>query len=106
MPPTRVAIAGLGAIGRVLARKLAEGVPGLTLACAAAGNHAKAQDWLAAEGITCRLVEPEAFPTHADLAIECAPASVLDTHLPADARGGKAGHGALGRRAAPAAAVD
>ena len=36
MPITRVAVAGLGAIGRVLARKLSAGVPGLTLACAAA----------------------------------------------------------------------
>ena len=78
MPPTRVAIAGLGAIGRVLARKLADGVPGLTLASAATGNHAKAQDWLTAEGITCPLVEPETFPDHADLAVECAPPCVLD----------------------------
>ena len=35
MPITRVAVAGLGAIGRVLARKLSAGMPGLTLACAA-----------------------------------------------------------------------
>ena len=75
---TRVAIAGLGAIGRVLARKLADGMPGLTLACAAARDHAKAQAWLEAERISCPLVEPEAFPAHADLAIECAPASVLE----------------------------
>ncbi len=75
---TRVAIAGLGAIGRVLARKLADGMPGLTLACAAARDHAKAQAWLEAEQISCPLVEPEAFPAHADLAIECAPAAVLE----------------------------
>jgi aspartate dehydrogenase len=75
---TRVAIAGLGAIGRVLARKLADGMPGLTLACAAVRDHAKAQAWLEAEQISCPLVEPEAFPAHADLAIECAPASVLE----------------------------
>jgi aspartate dehydrogenase len=75
---TRVAIAGLGAIGRVLARQLAGGIPGLALACAAARDHAKAQAWLDAERIACPLVEPEAFPDHADLAIECAPASVLE----------------------------
>ena len=40
MPMTRVAIAGLGAIGRVLARRLADGVPGLVLACAATGQNA------------------------------------------------------------------
>src|SRR5689334_4358193 len=75
---TRVAIGGLGAIGRVLARKLADGMPGLTLACAAAGDRAKAQAWLDGQRITCALVEPEEFPVHADLAIECAPSAVLD----------------------------
>ena len=35
MPVTRVAIGGLGAIGRTIARKLADGMPGLTLVCAA-----------------------------------------------------------------------
>src|SRR3981081_4672212 len=78
MPVTRVAIAGLGAVGRVLARRLADGVPGLVLACAAAGDRAKAQAWLDAEKISCPLVEPETFPEHADLAVECAPASVLE----------------------------
>ena len=78
MPVIRVAIAGLGAIGRVLARKLADGIPGLVLAGAAARDTAKAQAWLDAERIACPLVEPEAFPTLADLAIECAPAPVLE----------------------------
>src|SRR5260221_8567169 len=78
MSITRVAVAGLGAIGRVLARKLSAGMPGLTLACAAARDHAKARAWLDAERIACPLVEPEAFPEHADLAVECAPASVLE----------------------------
>jgi aspartate dehydrogenase len=75
---THVAIAGLGAIGRVLARKLADGMPGLALACAAVRDRAKAQAWLDAERIVCPLVEPEDFPAHADLAIECAPAAVLE----------------------------
>jgi len=42
MPPTRVAIAGLGAIGRALARRLADGLPGLVLACAATRDQVKA----------------------------------------------------------------
>jgi aspartate dehydrogenase len=75
---TRVAIAGLGAIGRVLARKLADGMPGLTLSCAAVRDSVKAQAWLDAAGIACPLVEPEDFPARADLAIECAPAAVLE----------------------------
>src|SRR5438105_11418826 len=78
MSATRVAIAGLGAIGRVLARKLADGIPGLALACAAARDRAKAQAWLDAERIACPLVEPEDFPARADLAIECAPAAALE----------------------------
>ncbi len=75
---TRVAIAGLGAIGRVLARKLSDGIPGLTLACAAARDRGKAQAWLDKERIACPLVELEEFPAHADLAVECAPASALE----------------------------
>jgi hypothetical protein len=58
MPVIRVAIAGLGAIGRVLARKLADGIPGLVLAGAAARDIAKAQAWLDAERIACPLVDP------------------------------------------------
>src|SRR5438309_11658456 len=75
---TRVAIAGLGAIGRVLARALADGIPGLTLTAAAARDHSKAQAWLDKERIACPLVEPEDFPSRCDLAIECAPSSVLE----------------------------
>jgi aspartate dehydrogenase len=75
---TRVAIAGLGAVGRVVARRLADGMPGLALACVASRDRAKAQAWLAAERIDCPLVELEAFPALADLAVECAPASLLE----------------------------
>ena len=77
-PTIRVAIAGLGAIGRVLARHLADGIPGLTLACAAVRDRAKAQAWLDAEGIVCPLVELQDFPAHADLAVECAPGAVIE----------------------------
>jgi aspartate dehydrogenase len=75
---TRVAIAGLGAIGRAVARRLSDGLPGLTLVCAAVRDRAKAQAWLDSQGIACPLVAPQELPQHADLAIECAPASALD----------------------------
>src|ERR1700759_5086883 len=78
MPVTRIAIAGLGAIGRALARRLAAGVPGVTLACAAARDRAKAQAWLDEHKIDCPLVELDALPQHADLAVECAPAAILE----------------------------
>ncbi len=75
---TRVAIAGLGAIGRVLARRLYDGIPGLTLACASVRDRAKAQAWLERERIVCPLVDLAAMPDHADLAVECAPAAVIE----------------------------
>lgn len=75
---TRVAIGGLGAIGRVVARRLTDGMTGLALACAAVRDRAKAQAWLEAERIQCPLVSPEEFPAHADLAIECAPAAAFE----------------------------
>jgi aspartate dehydrogenase len=78
MTKLRVAIAGLGAIGRTLARKLSDGVPGLELACIATGDRAKAENWLKAEKIACPLVSLEDFPKHADIAVECAPAALLE----------------------------
>ena len=60
MPETRIAIAGLGAIGRAVARKLTDGIPGLTLACVAAGNEEKARAWLKAQNID---VDPGSRPS-------------------------------------------
>src|SRR5258708_19092897 len=79
MPETRVAIAGLGAIGRTVARRLADGMRGLTLACAAARDVAKAKAWLDKAKIACPLVELTEFPRYADLAVECAPAEILES---------------------------
>jgi aspartate dehydrogenase len=78
MSSTRVAIAGLGAIGRSVARRLAEGMPGLVLTGIAARDHEKARSWLAAQRIDCPLIAIDRLAAVADLAIECAPAEVLD----------------------------
>ena len=78
MPTTRVAIAGLGAIGRTLARRLADGVPGLELAGVAARDKAKAQTWLDEQRIACPILELTELPSVADLAVEAAPAAVLE----------------------------
>ena len=78
MNSTRIALAGLGTIGRTVARRLTDGLPGLSLTCIATGNPAKARGWLDAQKIDCPLVEFEEFPRHADLAIECAPAELLE----------------------------
>ena len=103
---TRVAIAGLGAIGRVLARRLHEGIPGLTLAGAAARDRAKAQAWLDAQRIACPLLELADMPAHADLVVECAPAAAIERYLPPDAASGQSGDGPQRRRAARASASD
>jgi aspartate dehydrogenase len=79
MNETRVAIAGLGAIGRAVVRRLADGLPGLSLACAAARDVAKANAWLDAAKITCPLVKLAEFPHYADLAVECAPGEALES---------------------------
>ena len=78
MTDMRIAIAGLGTIGRTLARRLADGVPGLTLACVAARDEEKARGWLDEEGIEIPIVALKKFPAHADLAVECAPAAILE----------------------------
>ena len=77
MPDTRVAIAGLGAIGRDVAQRLST-VPGVALACVAARDRAKAQAFLDHAGMACPIVPFDDFPDHADLAIECAPAAVIE----------------------------
>jgi aspartate dehydrogenase len=77
MPTTRVAIAGLGTIGRALARALDDGVPGLALSAVAARDAGKAQAWLEAQEIDCPVVALRDMPAHADLAIECAPAALI-----------------------------
>lgn len=78
MPTVRVAIAGLGAIGRVLARALRDGIAGVELACVSARDTGKARAFLDAEGIACPVVALGEIPDHADLAVECAPAAVLE----------------------------
>src|ERR1700730_13719804 len=78
MPATSVAIAGLGTIGRVLARRLAAGMPELALGCVAARDRRKAQTWLDAERIKCPIVPFGDFPAHADIAVECGPTAELD----------------------------
>jgi aspartate dehydrogenase len=78
MPDIRVAIAGLGAIGRVLARRLADGMPGIALACVAVRNRPKAEAWLREQKINVPIVALDEMPAHADLAVECAPAALIE----------------------------
>jgi aspartate dehydrogenase len=76
--PIRVAIAGLGAVGRTLVRRLNDGIPGLKLACVSARDVPEARTWLEVEKIACPVVPLDAMPQHAELAVECAPGDIID----------------------------
>jgi aspartate dehydrogenase len=78
MGQVRVGIVGLGAIGRKLAKQLHAGIDGLTLSCAVVGSREKAQAWLDCEGIACPIVDLDALPEHCDIAVECAPAAIVE----------------------------
>jgi aspartate dehydrogenase len=76
-PEQRVAIAGLGAIGQVLARALDEGIPGARLAAVAVRNPAKVAAFLATLSRPVPMVPLGALVDHADIVIECAPSELL-----------------------------
>jgi aspartate dehydrogenase len=78
MPTIRVAVAGLGAIGRVVARRLAAGMPGLELTAVSAKDENKAREWLAGESIKCPVAALPDLARYADVAVECAPAAMLE----------------------------
>ena len=78
MATTHIAIAGLGTNGRALARSLANGVPGLELTGVAVRDHHKAESWLRDQGIACPILALRSLPDYADLAVEAAPADVLE----------------------------
>lgn len=74
----RVAIAGLGAIGGEVARRLARGMPGIELTAVAARDRAKARRTLAAAGIAdVPVVSVADLAPLADIVVECAPRAVF-----------------------------
>jgi aspartate dehydrogenase len=84
-----VAIAGLGAVGRVLVSRLAEGVPGIELTAVSARDHSRAKQTLRELGVEVALVEAEKLEPLADLVVECAPAHVLSSIAEPFLRAGK-----------------
>ena len=75
---TRVAIAGLGAIGQSLARSIASGkVPGVQLAAVSAKNHEKARAFVQTLAAAVPVLTIDQLEPVADLVIECAPAALL-----------------------------
>jgi aspartate dehydrogenase len=74
---TRVAVAGLGAIGRQLVARFAAGVPGLELVAVASRDRAKAEATLRELGVDVPVTPIDELEPLADLVIECAPAHLL-----------------------------
>ena len=78
MDSMKVGIAGLGTIGKVIARKLAQGeVPGIELECVSVRDPVKAQDFLDGIGSRAHIYAIESLAREADLIIECAPAAAF-----------------------------
>ncbi|WP_424139027.1 aspartate dehydrogenase [Roseomonas chloroacetimidivorans] len=77
-PPLRVAVAGLGAIGRALAAKLTQGaIPGVELTAVSVRDQAKGQDILDSLGSPAKILPLEELAGAADLVVECLPAPAV-----------------------------
>ncbi len=77
-PTLRVAIAGLGAIGKSLATQLASGVvPGIRLTAISAKNLDRAQSFANSLPYPVKVLPIEKLEPEADLVVECAPAEFL-----------------------------
>lgn len=76
--PLKLGIAGLGAIGMAVARKIDGGaVPGIALSAIAARDHAKATAKLAEFRSKPPLVSLPELAEHADVVLECVPGALF-----------------------------
>jgi aspartate dehydrogenase len=73
----RVAIAGLGPIGRKVAEALDRGIDGLVLTAVSAQHPDKHQDWLGKLKTSPAVLPIEKLSDVADIVIECAPARLV-----------------------------
>jgi len=71
--PLQIGIAGLGAVGLAVARRLEEGIPGLVLAAVAVRDRDKARRNLPGAGERIPIVAAEALAETCDIVIECLP---------------------------------
>jgi aspartate dehydrogenase len=86
--PLRVAIAGFGAIGRVVAERLDRGMDGLALSAVAARDRARAERAVAGFAHPVPVLPLAGLWEDADIVVECAPAALLrDIAEPALAAG-------------------
>jgi aspartate dehydrogenase len=74
----RIAIVGLGPIGRKVAQVLDDGIDGLTLSAVAVGNPDKHRDFLAGLRHPPAICAIDELVEVADLVIECAPSHLVE----------------------------
>jgi aspartate dehydrogenase len=74
---SRVAIAGLGAIGTSVARAIDAGIDGVTLSAVSAQSIDKHRDWLAQLKSAPAVLPIEQLADVADVVIECAPSRLV-----------------------------
>jgi aspartate dehydrogenase len=75
--PLRIGLAGLGAVGRDVAKRLIAGIPGLTLTAVSVRDVAKAQQYTPEVGGPIPVLAPEALATACDLVIEALPPALF-----------------------------
>lgn len=87
--PLRVSVAGLGAIGQELARRLGRGVGGVELVAVSAADRDKARRTLARIGVDVPVLALDELEAVSDLVVECMPARFLEPLAQAVLRAGK-----------------
>ena len=75
--PLRVGVAGLGAVGLEVAKRLIAGVPGLTLAAVAARDAAKVQKALPQAGKDIPIRKATELADDCDIVVECLPPALF-----------------------------
>lgn len=73
----RVAVAGLGAVGLQVARKLSDGLPGFEIGAIAVRDKDAARRKLGPNYAETPLVDLHELEQYADVVVECAPAAIL-----------------------------
>ena len=76
----KVAIAGLGTIGKVVASRILKGIPGLTLTAVATRRKESARVFLKEHGSECdvQILPLKELAAVADVIVECLPSSAFD----------------------------
>lgn len=85
----RVSVAGLGAVGEELARRLGRGVAGIELTAVSAADHDKARRTLARIDVDVPVLDLDELEPVSDLVVECLPARFLAPLAEAVLRAGK-----------------